>query len=355
MESKMQESPALSSHQKLERSLTQLGFGHDTRALSVLRAMMRIQSTPSLSLGVSDIHDSLMRVEPGTSLSKAWVRKVLNQLSDMQMIRIENESEPRRKYVSDINTIVAGLEQLKGRTLSVLEERTGILQAQLNRLPVIDLGDVAKAVMGETASETPQPTSRLLKGLESYREFANAEIYSRAGQGDVMRIAHMQLRPFRGVVGERTNQVLRAAENGADVRGLITSDLLSADGFLADSFPKATLAEFFLRAYDARQRGLKLDLRICRGHVPTYNFSSLNTDSMVILVSADPMAAMWVSRNFNPDLTETAISSFDQTWRGLTPLLEDPKHPELGVPTTEPSLFLTALRAAATKVASGGT
>ena len=111
----MQESPTLSSQQKLEKALTDLGFGHDTRALSVLRAMMRIESTPSRSLGLEEIHDSLKRVEPGTNISKAWVRKVLDQLSNMKMIRVENESQPRKKYVSDINTIVAGLEQLKDK------------------------------------------------------------------------------------------------------------------------------------------------------------------------------------------------------------------------------------------------
>ena len=65
----MKEFPALSSRQKLEKSLTQLGFAHDTRALSVLRAIMKIQSSPSKSLAISETHDSLKRVEPGTSLN----------------------------------------------------------------------------------------------------------------------------------------------------------------------------------------------------------------------------------------------------------------------------------------------
>jgi hypothetical protein len=351
----MKEFPALSSRQKLERSLTQLGFGHDTRGLSVLRAIIKIQSTPSRSLAISEIHDSLKRVEPGTSLSNAWVRKVLEQLSDMQMIRKENESEPRRKYIGDINTIVAGLEQLKGRTLSALEKRTETLGEQLSRLAAIDIDDVARAITGELAVEPARPSSRLLKGLQSYREFADAEIYSRARQGDIIRISQTQLKPFRETAVERATQAINAAENGADVRGLISPDLLGADDILAGSFPKATLVDVFVKAFDVRQRGLKLDFRIFAGRGSTYHFSSLNSESMVILISEDPMAAMGVRRNFNPDLIQAAISSFERTWQGLTPLLEDPKHPEIGVPRTDPSFFLTALRKAATRVTSGGT
>lgn len=350
----MEESSPLSSRQKLERSLTRIGFGHDTRALSVLRAMMRIQSTPSRSLGVTEIHDSLMRAEPGTALSKAWVRKVLDQLSQVQMIRVENQSEPRRKYVSDIDTILAGLERLKGQTLSILEKRKESLQAEFNQLTAINLGDEAQAVTGETASEGRQPTSRLLKGIEAYRKFTDAEIYSRAGQGDVVRIAQLRLKPFRARVLDRVSRVLMAAENGADVRCCVTADVLSADDFLVDSFPKSTLVEFFVRAYEACQKGLKLDLRIQTGGAHTYHFSSLNRESMVILVSEDPFAAMWVCRSFNPTLFETAINSFERAWQQLTPLLKDPRHPELGVPRAEPSLFLTALQAAAKRVTRGG-
>ncbi|RDE11876.1 MAG: hypothetical protein C4K47_09260 [Candidatus Thorarchaeota archaeon] len=335
--------------------MTQLGFGPDTRPLSVLRAMMRIQSTPSRSLDVSEIHGSLLRAEPGTALSKGWVRKVLDQLSNMQMIRVENESESRKKYISDINTIVAGLEQLKGRTLSSLEKRRAALQARSNELSAFNFSDVARVLEGKTAGRAQQPNSGLLKGLQSYADFADAEIYEKAVPGDVIRIAQLQLRPFRGGITEGVNRTLRAAESGAEVRCLVTVDVLSADDFLAEVFPENALVEFFVKAYGARQKGLKLDLRIDTGHTGLYHLTSLNKDNMVILVSEDPMAAMWVSRRFNPDLIEAAIASFEQIWQGLTPLIQDPKHPELGVPTTKPSFFLEALKAAATIVASGGT
>jgi hypothetical protein len=350
----MERSPALSSSQKLERSLRQLGFDQDTRALSVLRAMMKIQSTPPRSLDIAEIHDSLMQVEPGTALSKAWVRKVMQQLLDMQMIRVENESDSRRKYISDVDTIVAGLEQLKGQTLTDLEKHRRALKDELDRLSAINLGDLARSITGEIVSKIEQPSSKLLKGLEAYRDFTNTEIYARAGPGDVVRLAQLWLKPFTGSITERIEYILGAAERGADVRYRITAGILSANDFLTASVRKDKLVEFFVRASAQRQKGMNIDVRIHPARTPTYHFSSLNEDSMVMLLSEDPLTAMWLSRNFNPDLIQTAIASFDRTWIQSISVLDNPGQLALGVSGSESSYFLSAMKEAATKIADRG-
>jgi hypothetical protein len=350
----MEGSQALSSSQKLERSLRQLGFDPDTRALGVLRAMMRIQSTPPRSLDIAEIHDSLMHVEPGIALSKAWVRKVLLQLLDMQMIRVENESDSRRKYISDVDTIVAGLEQLKGQTLTDLEKRRRALNDELDRLSAINLGDLARSITGEIVAKVEQPSSKLLKGLEAYRDFTNTEIYARAGPGDVIRVAQLWLKPFTGNIIERIEHILGAAERGANVRYRITAGILAANDFLTAGVRKDKLVEFFVRALAQRQKGMNIDIRIHPARTPTYHFASLNEESMVMLLSEDPLTAMWLSRSFNPDLIQTAIASFDWTWNQSISVLDDPERLTLSAPGSESSYFVSAMRTAAMKMADRG-
>ena len=59
--------------------------------------------------------------------------------------------------------------------------------------------------------------------------------------------------------------------------------------------------------------GHKIDVRLYSGP-QTYNASILNTDRIAMIISDNPMTATYVTKEFNPDLIEDAVSSFDSTW-----------------------------------------
>jgi hypothetical protein len=315
----------MSSRERLEKSLDMLGFGHDRRALSVLRAIMNVQSSLQRPVDALEIYDGLLQVEPGAHLTRTWVRKVLEALVNMRMVMVESDIAHRKKYSADANTIVTGLEDLKHQTLTRLETRRRFLQKELSLLSSVDFSHMAKSLTRRTRNTKEQPRSRLLKGLEAYREITNSEIYGRAGAGSIIRVARLWLRPFMSNVLEAFDDLLSAVERGADLQFCVTPDILTQGDLVATGLPETKLVESLARVAKLRTEGARIDVRICIPNARTYHFSSLNDESMVILLSEDPLAATWVSRSFNPGLVKSAIASFDRTWKQSISLFDSPQ------------------------------
>jgi hypothetical protein len=72
---------------------------------------------------------------------------------------------------------------------------------------------------------------------------------------------------------------------------------------------------------DVREKGLKLDLRMYVGP-KTYNQVTLNKDNMALIIAEDPMTATWLTRDFNPDLIDNAVKTFDRDWKKAKSVLD---------------------------------
>jgi len=92
-----------------------------------------------------------------------------------------------------------------------------------------------------------------------------------------------------------------------------------------------------------RKEGARIDVRICSPNARTYHFSSLNDESMVILLSENPLAATWVSRSFNPDFVESAIASFDHTWEQSISLFDSPQRLIERLPGSESGYLVSTM------------
>jgi hypothetical protein len=90
-----------------------MGSSVDSRTLNLLGAVLRIQEDPSEPLPFKTIYESVMKDNPGSSLTKAWVQRVLKSLVDDSLIRVESEHAYRKKYLADVSTVMAGLEKIK--------------------------------------------------------------------------------------------------------------------------------------------------------------------------------------------------------------------------------------------------
>ncbi|RDE11232.1 MAG: hypothetical protein C4K49_12225 [Candidatus Thorarchaeota archaeon] len=302
-----------------------LGFAHDLRALSVLRAVLNVQSSLQRPVDVLEIYDALLRAEPGVDLTRTGVRKVLEALVNMRMVMVDSDRARRKKYSADANTIVTGLEDLKHQTLTRLEARRRFLREELSLLSSVDFSHMAASLTRRTKNNKEQPRSRLLRGPEAYREATRSEIFGKATAGSIIRVTRLWLGPFMSTVLEAFNDLLRAVEKGAELQFCVTPDILTQSDLLATGLPEDNLMESFARVARLRKEGAKIDTRICGPNARTYHFSSLNDESMVILLSEDPLAATWVSRSFNPDLVKSAIASFDLIWEQSVSLFDSPQ------------------------------
>jgi hypothetical protein len=64
---------------------------------------------------------------------------------------------------------------------------------------------------------------------------------------------------------------------------------------------------------ELRANGKMFDARLYVGP-KTYNQVSFNTESMALIITENPVTATWITRDFNPDLIDNAVQTFDQDW-----------------------------------------
>ena len=74
------------------------------------------------------------------------------------------------------------------------------------------------------------------------------------------------------------------------------------------------VAEFFKEFARLRSQGYNFEVRISTGGM-AYNQSSLNDEALTLIITEEPPTATYVTRDFNKELIDTVISSFDNLWK----------------------------------------
>lgn len=304
--------------EKLATALDLCGFGagerQESRLMNILGMILRLQETPPIPLSFAEIYEQLQKDDPSTKLTKAWVHRVLKSLVDMQLIRVENPTSHRKKYIADVNTIVAGFEQLKSERVKELEARGREIDDELIKINALDCGFLSKEFVRSVTGREEEVSSRIVRGVEELHRVLRYNMLDIAGEGDIIRATALWVGPFvDDSIVARTMRFVEAAERGADVRYLISTEIFNVDRDkihvnLEETFGlMKTLAEM-------KQRGKKFDFRLYTGP-NTYNQISFNRESMALVISENPVTATWITRRFNPDLIDNAVKTFDKDWK----------------------------------------
>jgi hypothetical protein len=101
---------------------------------------------------------------------------------------------------------------------------------------------------------------------------------------------------------------------GADVRYMASIDIFRIEDAPIHNYPVKGARTFIQHLKDLMEQGLKFDFRIYEGP-KTYFQVSFNNENMALVITEDPMTATWITRDFNPDLIDNAIKTFDRDWK----------------------------------------
>jgi hypothetical protein len=137
----------------------------------------------------------------------------------------------------------------------------------------------------------------------------------KAGEGDIIRATLLWIGPFMDdAIDKRMERFFDAAENGAEIRYLVSTEIfnLGKKEDISGLFQK--LMTLMQKLQELRSRGKKFGVKLYAGP-KTYNQVSFNTESMALVIAENPVTATWVTRQFNPDLIDNAVKSFDQDWK----------------------------------------
>jgi len=299
-----------------------MGSSVDSRTLNLLGAVLRIQEDPPVPLPFKRIYESMMMDNLGSSLTKAWVQRVLKSLVDDSLIRVESEHAYRKKYLADVSTVMAGLEKIKSETIQKLNSQRSVLTQQLDFVTSMDCGSLAENLVEGLTGDRQKLSSRFIKGLDEFHRVTNSTIFEVAKEGDIIRCSVMTFAPYLQGATERVDRIFVAAARGVEVRYSVTIEVLTQDSSIRSEITPDALVGTIAAFIGCRKEGLPIDIRFNDGPKNTYRFMSLNDDSMAFMISENPITAAWITRAFNPGLIDNAIADFDSQWGKSVSLMD---------------------------------
>ena len=290
--------------------------------MSILEVILKLQKDPPIPLAFADIYEQLLKDEPSTQLTKAWVHRVLKMLTEAKLVRVENPTAHRKKYLADVNTLMAGFEELKGKKIEELETKHSAIETELAEVSALDCGYLSKEFVKGVTGRTEEVSSRIVRGVEELHRILRFNMLEKAGEGDIIRATLLWAGPFINETAKaRIKRFFDATEQGAEVRYLISTDIFQVEQDSVFQEGLRGLIGMMQEVHDLRARGKKFDGRLYSG-LKTYNQVSFNNESMALVITENPVTATWITREFNPDLIDNAVKTFDKDWKKAKSVLD---------------------------------
>jgi predicted transcriptional regulator len=298
------------------------GSETDSRTLTLLKVILRLQQKDAKTLTFAQIYDAMIDQELSVKLSRTWVHRVLKSLVDYGLVRVESESAYRKRYYADINTLTAGLEYIKSKSLNKFELEIRALQSERQLVSEIDCGRLAQKIVQDLTGKQQQLSSRFIKNLDEFYTVTEHEILNKAKKGDIVRVGIRWINPFIENYFDRTKLILDTAKRGVDVRYSFPKEALLVDDILRKYSSVDEVESMLLEIIQCQEQEYALDIRIFTGLRDSYQFYALNKTSMVFLITETPLCAAWITGDFNTDLINNAITTFDKQWPSSVSLFD---------------------------------
>ena len=298
-----------------------VGENQDSRLMSVLESILRLQTKEPTPLAFIDIYNRILKDDPTTKLSKAWIHRVLKQLIEVGLVRVENPTARRKKYIADVNSIMNGFEELKGGKIQELEEEKKRIQQRLDKITAIDCGHLSKEFVKDITGRQEEISSRIVRGVDELHRVLRFNMLEKAGEGDIVRATLLWAGPFLNETSnERMQRFIEASERGAEVRYIVSTNAFEVAEKMDVRGLISSFQDMIRGILEVRAKGKLFDIRMYTGP-KTYNQVSFNDESMALVISENPVTATWVTRDFNPDLIDNARVTFDKEWEGAKSVL----------------------------------
>ncbi|MHA1959297.1 MAG: hypothetical protein ACW99U_03660 [Candidatus Thorarchaeota archaeon] len=306
------------NRQRVFNSLARLGLkmeeDRESRSLSLLRTILRLQQKTREPLVFSEIYTSFTSEGTGEGLTKAWVHRVLKQLVDLGFVRIESPTSQRKRYTSDVNSIMSALEKLRGERIEEITTHLSELDEELSAVEKIDPGDLAQELYQQVTGKEQPIGSRSIKGLDEWQRVTNRTIFEKAEPGDIVRTSVMKIAPFLTGVETRLGRLFEAGARGVEIRYMVPAEVFRQDDDIKESIETDWLVNALGQMASFVKKGIKFDVRINMGTKRSFAFIGLNDECIALMISENPVMGAWMTRDFNPRLIDNALTAFDDTW-----------------------------------------
>lgn len=288
------------------------GTDSESRSVTLLRTMLRLQSETKEPMEFAEIYDAMVQ-EEGMKLSKTWIHRLLKGLTDSELVRIEGDRTYRKRFIADITTLARGLEHLRTQRVEEVHSEVQQLEDEAQRVKEIDCGQLAQEIIVTITGREEVPRARFIQGMEELDRVLRYEITDIAQEGDVIRATVMHGRAFLEGGIQRTYKFVRAAKRGAEIRYMFRPEFFAMGEELVEKMGQEGIALFIDEMIRMGAEGIQFLVRVSR-EPKTYNQVALNAEKLALIITEEPLNATLVTREFNPDLVQSAIENFDTAW-----------------------------------------
>ncbi len=252
-------------------------------------------------------------------VSKTWIHRILKSLVENRLIRVIDPDASRKRYIADVDSITAGLEQLKLKRLAQIDVRIRQLESERREIERINPYTLAQHIVSKYTGSDQFSSSLFATGVEEVHKLIVYTMTDIARPGDVIRATVVHMRPFERGVYERTKDFINAARRGVCIRYLAAGNLFREDRELADRISNQEMGMLLREIFTLIRDGYPFEIRIAR-EIITYNHICINDQRLILMVNEDPLTAALVTRNINSDLIDNVIVNFDHLWSHAMPL-----------------------------------
>ncbi len=290
-----------------------------TRSMEILKLVLNLYEKNKAPLSFAEIFETVNEHEKESEFTRAWVHRLLKNLVDKGLIQIDGEGSSRRHYICDINTLIYGLRIIKSKQIDELNISIRESTNKIENLQTINTNLVAQKLYEKLTGRPDIPGSRYLQGLVEFHEVTDETIYKAAKSGDTIRSIVIDSASFLERADDRLVRIFTAAASGVLVKYAVSADSFSIDRS-AVTIPDEWISKFIGNIFQMQGKGL--DFRVLQPGIKRYQFASLNSDVLALVISDKPMTAAWVNRDSNADMIDSAIDSFEQEWESAIPLTQ---------------------------------
>ncbi|MBD3157306.1 MAG: hypothetical protein GF309_00830 [Candidatus Lokiarchaeota archaeon] len=298
------------------------GIDHDSRALSLLRAMLKKCDETGKPISFTTAYEALLREEPSASPSKAWIHKVLKSLVDDGLVTMFGESAHRKSYLADAKSVMNGIEVLREKAIERVSETIDRKKEELEIIRNLDSAALAQEITEWITGRRQALKARFIKGIDEFYRVIDTTLYKNLKSGDVLRICILTINPFMHRFEKRISKMVDIARKGVEIKYAVPAGLLERESFKNNQNLRNLIREGLENLITLQGQGHKIDARFFNVSKKHYQFVAANHESMALIITEKPITGAWMSRRFNADLVDSAVESFDKIWNKSKSVLD---------------------------------
>jgi hypothetical protein len=290
---------------KWNQILALLGFDIDSNEIKVLRAIMSSQEELGSGCTFNVLQSQLRDILGGKKMSRPLIYRYLKSLEDTGILVVNRTVNPNL-YVVTFESVFRTLNRAKLLSTSKLNEESEAIQHQYDTLHNTDWSWLAKRLHFQLVGEVEKTTTKAATGLQNAQYLIDNEIYSKAVEGDTLRIT------VDWTNGSEREELMRQAiglqllAKGVKIRVLQYSP---------EDTPEEILRLRYERLKDSKENDISIGFKIARRNARTYQGVCINRDSYALVVSEAPVTVVWLPRSANAPLIDEAVKSFDRDYQ----------------------------------------